>query len=115
MADRALELLAAPRPVARTRALRRLTRSLDALIARDDDARATAARVAMLLRPALADPSLLEARHCEPADDRYRAHLVHVHPAGRRPLLRAAPRPFPSKANHEYTDLHFRGDRAGSP
>src|SRR5436305_7818157 len=102
MADRALELLAAPRPVARTRALRRLTRSLDALIARDDDTRTTAARVAMLLRPALADPSLLEARHCEPADDRYRAHLVHVHPAGRYSIVALVWKPGQATPIHDH-------------
>ena len=70
------------RPVGRTRALCRLTRSLDALVARSNDPSVIAARAGMLLRPTLADPGLLEERHRQPAPDRYRKHVVHVHPAG---------------------------------
>lgn len=82
MAIDAHRLLEEPRPVGRTRALRRLTRGLDALVAAETDPAAIAARAGMLLRPALEDPTLLEARHREPAGDHYRQHLVHVHPAG---------------------------------
>ena len=82
MAVSAHQLVEEARPVGRTRALRRLTRGLDALVATEIEPAATAARAGMLLRPALADPTLLEARHREPAEDHYRQHLVHVHPAG---------------------------------
>lgn len=82
MAVNAHLLFEEARPVGRTRALRRLTGGLDALVATEPDPAAIAARAGMLLRPALADPTLLEARHREPADDRYRQHLVHVHPLG---------------------------------
>lgn len=82
MATNAHQFLEEARPVGRTRALRRLTRGLDVLVATETDPSAIAARAGMLLHPALEDPTLLEARHREPADDHYRQHLVHVHPAG---------------------------------
>jgi predicted metal-dependent enzyme (double-stranded beta helix superfamily) len=82
MAVHAHRLLQEARPVGRTRALRRLTHGLDALVATETDPRAIAARAGMLLRPALVEPTLLEARHREPAADHYRQHLVHVHPFG---------------------------------
>jgi 3-mercaptopropionate dioxygenase len=100
MADRAYSL--APRPVARTRTLRRLTASLDALVARNDEPNVVAARVGMLLRPALVDPALLEARHCEPAADRYRAHLLHVHPAGRYSIVALVWKPGQATPIHDH-------------
>jgi predicted metal-dependent enzyme (double-stranded beta helix superfamily) len=102
MLNRALELVGPERPVGRTRTLGRLTRSLDALVAADTDTPAIAARAGMLLRPALADPSLLEARHCEPADDRYRQHLVHVHPAGRYSIVALVWRPGQATPIHDH-------------
>ena len=129
MAHHAFELAGAARPVGRTRTLRRLTRSLDALVAANTDAHAIAARVGMLLRPALSDASLLEPRHCEPADDRYRQHLVHVHPAGRYSIVALVWKPGQATPIHDHRcwcvvgvwrgleretsyDLH---DDAGSP
>jgi predicted metal-dependent enzyme (double-stranded beta helix superfamily) len=82
--------------------LRRLTRSLDALVANDTDTNAIAARAGMLLRPALSDPSLLEVRHCEPADDRYRQHLVHVHPAGRYSIVALVWQPAQATPVHDH-------------
>jgi predicted metal-dependent enzyme (double-stranded beta helix superfamily) len=102
MAHRALALVGEPRPVARTATLRRLTRSLDALVANDTDTNEIAARAGMLLRPALSDPSLLEARHCEPADDRYRQHLVHVHPAGRYSIVGLVWKPGQATPIHDH-------------
>ena len=102
MAHSALEFLDAPRPVGRTRTLRHLTRSLDALVAANTDPHAIAARAGMLLRPALADGSLLEARHCEPADDRYRQHLVHVHPAGRYSIVALVWKPGQATPIHDH-------------
>jgi len=102
MPSRALQLVHDARPLARTRALRRLTRSLDTLVALDHDAGATAARVGMLLRPALADPALLEPRHCEPWDHRYRPHLVHVHPTGRYSIVALVWRPGQATAIHDH-------------
>ena len=90
------------RPVAHQRTLRRLVTSLDALVARNDDPRATAARVGMLLRPALEDPALLEPRHCEPGDDHYRAHLVHVHPAGRYSIVALVWKPGQATPIHDH-------------
>jgi 3-mercaptopropionate dioxygenase len=102
MAHRALEFPGAARPVGRTRTLRHLTRSLDALVAADTDVHAIAARVGMLLRPALSDSSLLESRHCEPADDRYRQHVVHVHPAGRYSIVALVWKPGQATPIHDH-------------
>ena len=102
MARHAFQLVDAPRPVGRTRALRHLTRSLDALVAANTDARAIAARAGMLLRPALADEWLLEPRHCEPAEDRYRQHLVHVHPAGRYSVVALVWKPGQATPIHDH-------------
>ena len=102
MEQRALELGHPARPVGRTRTLRRLTRSLDALVAANTDPHVIAARVGMLLRPALSDPSLLEPQHCEPADDRYRQHLVHVHPAGRYSIVALVWRPGQATPIHDH-------------
>jgi predicted metal-dependent enzyme (double-stranded beta helix superfamily) len=102
MADRALQLLGPLRPVGRTRALRRLTRSLDALVANETDADAIALRAGMLLRGALSDPALLEPRHREPADDRYRQHVVHVHPAGRYSIVSLVWKPGQATPIHDH-------------
>jgi len=91
-----------PRPIGRTRALRALTRSLDALVASNTDPCAIAARAGMLLRPSLADPALLEPRHCEPADDRYRQHLVHVHPTGRYSIVGLVWKPGQATPIHDH-------------
>jgi predicted metal-dependent enzyme (double-stranded beta helix superfamily) len=56
----------------------------------------------MLLRPALADPSLLEARHREPADDRYRQHLVHVHRDGRYSIVALVWKPGQATPIHDH-------------
>jgi 3-mercaptopropionate dioxygenase len=102
MADRALDSLASARPVARTRTLRRLTRSLDALVATGDDAQVIAARAGMLLGPALADSALLEPRHQEPAEDHYRQHLVHVHPLGRYSIVALVWKPGQATPIHDH-------------
>ncbi len=102
MADRALQPVDSPRPVGRTRALRRLTRSLDALVAANTDPEVIAQRVGMLLRPALADPGLLEQRHQEPAPDRYRQHLVHVHPEGRYSIVALVWKPGQATPIHDH-------------
>ena len=102
MEQRARGLDEAIRPVARTRTLRRLTRSLDSLVATNADPHVVAARVGMLLPPALADPALLEARHCEPAEDRYRPHLVHVHPRGRYSIVALVWKPGQATPIHDH-------------
>src|SRR5262249_22889648 len=88
-----------PRPVGRTRALRRLTQSLDAPTRAP---RAIAAGAGMLLRPALPDPALLEARHRERADARYRQHLVHVHPNGRYSIVALVWKPGQATPIHDH-------------
>jgi predicted metal-dependent enzyme (double-stranded beta helix superfamily) len=101
MADSALAL-GASRPVGRTRTLRALTRSLDALAGANTEPRTIAAHTGMLLRRALADPSLLEPRHHEPADDRYRQHLVHVHPTGRYSIVALVWKPGQATPIHDH-------------
>jgi predicted metal-dependent enzyme (double-stranded beta helix superfamily) len=90
------------RPVGRTRALRGLTRSLDALVASVDDPSVVAARTGMLLADALGDPGLLEPRHRAPADDRYRQHLVHVHPDGRYSIVALVWKPGQATPIHDH-------------
>ncbi len=102
MAVNASELVDDARPVGRTRALRSLTRSLDALVAADHAASTIAARAGMLLRPALGDPGLLESRHCEPASDRYRQHIVHVHPSGRYSIVALVWKPGQATPIHDH-------------
>jgi predicted metal-dependent enzyme (double-stranded beta helix superfamily) len=102
MAYHAAEVVDAPRPIARTRALRRLTSSLDSLVAANTDAHTIAARAGMLLRPALADGALLEERHREPGEDRYRQHLVHVHPAGRYSIVALVWKPEQATPIHDH-------------
>jgi predicted metal-dependent enzyme (double-stranded beta helix superfamily) len=102
MADHAYELNDLPRPVGRTRALQRLTRSLDALVASNSDPSTVAGRAGMLLQPALADPLLLEPRHCESWEGRYRPHLVHVHPAGRYSVVGLVWNPGQATAIHDH-------------
>jgi predicted metal-dependent enzyme (double-stranded beta helix superfamily) len=75
---------------------------LDSLVATNADPHVVAARVGMLLAPALADPALLEARHCEPADDRYRQHLVHVHPTGRYSIVALVWKPGQATPIHDH-------------
>ncbi|HEV8459563.1 MAG TPA: cysteine dioxygenase family protein [Gaiellaceae bacterium] len=102
MAYAASHVVDPPRPVARTRTLRRLTSSLDALVAANTDPHVIAARAGMLLRPALADNALLEERHCEPAEDQYRQHLVHVHPAGRYSIVALVWKPGQATPIHDH-------------
>lgn len=102
MGDRAYQLVETGRPVARTRTLRRLTSLLDALVESNTDAHAIAARAGMLLRPVLADDSLLEDRHCEPASDRYRQHLVHVHQEGRYSIVALVWKPGQATPIHDH-------------
>jgi predicted metal-dependent enzyme (double-stranded beta helix superfamily) len=102
MAHPAVALAGASCPTGRTRTLRRLTRSLDALVAGGTTHSEIAARAGMLLRPALADPALLEPAHCEPAEDRYRQHLVHVHPAGRYSIVALVWKPGQATPIHDH-------------
>jgi 3-mercaptopropionate dioxygenase len=90
------------RPVGQTRGLRRLTRSLDALVSSSEARAVVAARTGMLLRDVLPDPGLLEPRHWEPWDDRYRQHLVHVHPAGRYSIVALVWKPGQATPIHDH-------------
>jgi len=89
-------------PVGRTRALRTLTRALDAAVAAHRAPSIVASRAGMLLGSALADPELLEPRHCEPADDRYRQHLVHVHPEGLYSIVALVWKPGQATPIHDH-------------
>jgi len=102
MADSALRKTDSPRPVAQTRTLRRLTRALDAVVAANDDPRVIAGRVGMFLGSAMAAPGLLEPRHCEPAEDRYRQHLVHVHPLGQYSIVALVWKPGQATPIHDH-------------
>jgi predicted metal-dependent enzyme (double-stranded beta helix superfamily) len=93
---------AAVRPVATTPGLRRLTGALDALVATEADRAVVAARTGILLRRALDDPALLEPRHQEPAPDRYRQHIVHVHPRGLYSVVALVWKPGQATAIHDH-------------
>ena len=94
--------LAGPRPVAGTNGLRRLTAALDALVAGESVRAVVAARTGILLRRALDDPALLEPRHQEPAPDRYRQHVVHVHPGGLYSVVALVWKPGQATAIHDH-------------
>src|SRR5689334_8777717 len=98
----AVALAGGGRPTGRTRTLRRLTKSLDTVVAGSHTASGIAARAGMLLRPALADPALLDPAHCEPAEDRYRQHLVHVHPTGRYSIVALVWKPGQATPIHDH-------------
>ena len=61
-----------------------------------------AARAGDVAPPALRSPSLLDAQHCEPADDRYRQHIVHVHPAGRYSIVALVWKPGQATPIHDH-------------
>ena len=90
------------RSVGRAR-LRHLTRSLDALVAAEPPMRARSPR-AQGCCCGLRSPTnaLLEPRHCEPAEDRYRQHLVHVHPAGRYSVVALVWKPGQATPIHDH-------------
>jgi predicted metal-dependent enzyme (double-stranded beta helix superfamily) len=90
------------RPVGRTDGLLRLTRELDALVESVSDEHLVARRVGALLRSSLYDLALLEPRHQEPADDRYRQHVVHVHPEGRYSIVALVWRPGQATPIHDH-------------
>ncbi|HEU5371275.1 MAG TPA: cysteine dioxygenase family protein [Gaiellaceae bacterium] len=90
------------KPVGRTRGLRRLTRALDAVVASGDAPSVVAARAGLVLGSALADPQLLEPRHREPWPDRYRPHLVHVHPDGLYSVVALVWRPGQATPIHDH-------------
>lgn len=71
-------------------------------MAANDDPRVIAGRVGMFLGSALANPDLLEPRHCEPADDNYRQHLVHVHPLGRYSIVALVWKPGQATPIHDH-------------
>jgi predicted metal-dependent enzyme (double-stranded beta helix superfamily) len=90
------------RPIGRTRGLRTLTRALDAVVEAYDDPAVVAQRVGLVLRSALANPDLLEARHQEPWVRRYRPHLVHVHPEGRYSIVALVWQPGQATPIHDH-------------
>jgi len=94
--------LEAGRPVGRTQGLRRLTRSLDTLVSGGNEPSVVAARAGVALRAALDDPGLLAPRHCEPAQQRYRPHLVHVHPDGLYSVLSLVWKPGQATPIHDH-------------
>ena len=83
-------------------ALENFVASMDAVVAAERDPGVTAACAAALLVPALADDTLLEARHQEPFDDRYRQHVVHVHPEGRYSVVALVWRPGHETPIHDH-------------
>jgi predicted metal-dependent enzyme (double-stranded beta helix superfamily) len=87
---------------ARSAALQRFIDAADAIVGRDLPARETAAAVSEALRPALADPDLLAPCHREAWDDRYRQHLVYVHPEGRYSIVALVWNPGQATPIHDH-------------
>src|SRR5262249_17585203 len=102
MAHPPYDLERGQRPSGRTGSLRRLSASLDSLVATRADPAAVAARAGMLLRSALPDASLLEAQHREPADAGYQQHLVHVHPSGSYSIVALVWKPGQATPIHDH-------------
>ena len=90
------------RPTARTRGLRSLVRALDEIVDAGLSPASEAAWAGRLLPSALADDALLEPRHQEPWDDRYRPHLVHVHPEGRYSIVALVWKPGQATPIHDH-------------
>ena len=97
-----MDLHVSERPTAGTSGLRILTRALDDVVESHTDARVVAPRVGTLLRGVLNDLSLLEPRHQEPAPDRYRQHVVHVHPAGKYSIVALVWKPGQATPIHDH-------------
>jgi 3-mercaptopropionate dioxygenase len=91
-----------PRPVARTRGLRRLVSALDRVVESTDDPAVIAARTAVAVGAVLDDDALLEQRHRLPAADRYRQHVVHVHPSGLYSIVALVWKPGQATAIHDH-------------
>ena len=86
----------------RTTALQAFVASMDDVVATEADPHVVAASAAELLAPALEDDALLPARHREPFDDRYRQHVVHVHPEGRYSVVALVWRPGHATPIHDH-------------
>jgi predicted metal-dependent enzyme (double-stranded beta helix superfamily) len=85
-----------------TTALGTFVTSMDEVVAAVEDPHVVAARAADLLAPALEDDALLAAAHQEPFDDRYRQHVVRVHPEGRYSIVALVWRPGHATPVHDH-------------
>jgi len=56
----------------------------------------------MTLAAALGDDALLDPRHQEPSDDRYRQHVVHVHPRGLYSIVSLVWKPGQATPIHDH-------------
>jgi predicted metal-dependent enzyme (double-stranded beta helix superfamily) len=76
--------------------------NMDHVVVMEPDPHTIAAEAAALLEPALRDPRLLERRHCEPYEDRYRQHIVHVHPEGKYSIVALVWKPGHATPIHDH-------------
>jgi 3-mercaptopropionate dioxygenase len=65
------------------RHMARFVDHMDAAVASGDDPHTNAGEAAACLKELVRHPEFLEDRYRQPADDRYRQHVVHVHPEGK--------------------------------
>ena len=63
--------------------LARFVHHMDAAVASSGDPHSNASEAAACLTELVRHPEFLEERYRQPADDRDRQHVVHVHPEGK--------------------------------
>jgi predicted metal-dependent enzyme (double-stranded beta helix superfamily) len=75
---------------------------MDALVDAKDDPHVIADETGALLESLLPHPEFLQERFREPGVDKYRQHLVHVHPAGRYSIVALVWRPGQATPIHDH-------------
>jgi predicted metal-dependent enzyme (double-stranded beta helix superfamily) len=80
----------------------RFVERMDALVEAKDDPHVIADETGALLGSLLQHPEFLQERFREPGADRYRQHLVHVHPAGRYSVVSLVWRPGQATPIHDH-------------
>jgi predicted metal-dependent enzyme (double-stranded beta helix superfamily) len=75
---------------------------MDELVASTNDSTQIAAETEKYLADLVSHPEFLEERFREPASDRYRQHVVHVHPEGRYSVVSLVWRPGQETPIHDH-------------
>lgn len=83
-------------------AMTRFIAQMDALVAAKDDPHVVADETGDALEGLLVADGVLELQHREPWDDRYRQHVVHVHPEGKYSIVSLVWRPGQATPIHDH-------------
>ena len=105
MRGRGTGVLESRRPAATREAsdaLRAFVGRMDDVVAVESDPNVVALRAGALLAPLLEHESLLEDRHRRAHEDRYRQHVVHVHPEGRYSVVSLVWKPGQATPIHDH-------------